>query len=51
MQEEVILITGANGEIGHGLIRYLAEKKKTIIALDLNPLMKFFNRSSAIGSR
>ena len=38
MQEEVILITGANGEIGHGLIRYLAEKKKTIIALDLNPL-------------
>ena len=38
MQEEVILITGANGEIGHGLIRYLAGKNKAIIALDLNPL-------------
>ncbi len=38
MHEEVILITGANGEIGHGLIRYLADQKKAIVALDLNPL-------------
>ena len=38
MHEEVILITGANGEIGHGLIHHLAEQKKAIVALDLNPL-------------
>lgn len=38
MHEEVILITGANGEIGHGLIRHLADQKKAIVALDLNPL-------------
>ena len=38
MHEEVILITGANGEIGHGLIHHLAAKKKAIVALDLNPL-------------
>jgi nucleoside-diphosphate-sugar epimerase len=38
MREEVILITGANGEIGHGLIHHLADQKKAIVALDLNPL-------------
>lgn len=38
MHEEVILITGANGEIGHGLIHHLAGQKKAIVALDLNPL-------------
>jgi nucleoside-diphosphate-sugar epimerase len=38
MHEEVILITGANGEIGHGLIHHLADQKKAIVALDLNPL-------------
>ncbi len=38
MHEEVILITGANGEIGHGLIRHLADQNKAIVALDLNPL-------------
>lgn len=38
MHEEVILITGANGEIGHGLIHHLAEQKKAIVAIDLNPL-------------
>jgi hypothetical protein len=26
MRKEVVLITGANGEIGHGLISYLAEQ-------------------------
>lgn len=34
-----VLITGANGEIGHGLINRLAERDSTeIIALDLAPL-------------
>lgn len=34
-----VLITGANGEIGHGLINRLAERDNTeIIALDLAPL-------------
>lgn len=39
MRNEVILITGANGEIGHGLIRSLAQRNGTqIVALDLKPL-------------
>ena len=39
MRKPVILITGANGEIGHGLIAYFAEHgKHDIIALDLKPL-------------
>lgn len=40
MREDVVLITGANGEIGHGLIDYLSEHDSTIVALDLNPLDK-----------
>ena len=40
MREQVILITGANGEIGHGLIRYLAEQNCPIVTLDVNPLDK-----------
>ncbi|MEL7625772.1 MAG: NAD-dependent epimerase/dehydratase family protein [Anaerolineaceae bacterium] len=40
MREDVVLITGANGEIGHGLIDYLYEHNYTIVALDLNPLDK-----------
>lgn len=41
MRKEVVLITGANGEIGHGLISYLAEQGKcAIIALDVQPLDK-----------
>ena len=40
MREDVVLITGANGEIGHGLIDYLSEQDYTIVALDLNPLDK-----------
>lgn len=35
---KTILITGANGEVGHGLINKLSEYKNKIIALDLNPL-------------
>src|SRR5512135_97872 len=39
MRKEVVLITGANGEIGHGLITYLGEQGQVnIIALDVQPL-------------
>ncbi len=39
-RKPITLITGANGEIGHGLIRYLAEQTNTpnIVAFDLKPL-------------
>ncbi|MCL4560296.1 MAG: GDP-mannose 4,6-dehydratase [Chloroflexi bacterium] len=36
MQNDVVLITGANGEIGHGLITFLGEQGQSkIVALDL----------------
>ena len=39
MREEVVLITGANGEIGHGLIdRICRENRVKVVALDLKPL-------------
>ena len=39
MRKEVVLITGANGEIGHGLIAHLGEKKNiSIVAMDVAPL-------------
>ncbi len=39
MRKEVVLITGANGEIGHGLITHLGEQGQYgIIALDVQPL-------------
>ncbi len=39
MRKPVILITGAGGEIGHGLIHRLAEEgHSAIITIDLNPL-------------
>lgn len=39
MRKPAVLITGAGGEIGHGLIaRLAANGAKPIIALDLNPL-------------
>lgn len=41
MRKEVILITGANGEIGHGLITHLGEQGNCdIVALDVQPLDK-----------
>ncbi len=41
MRQKVVLVTGANGEIGHGLIRYLAENTDVnIVALDVVPLDK-----------
>jgi nucleoside-diphosphate-sugar epimerase len=39
MRKEIALITGANGEIGHGLIEYLAKQGDiNVVALDVNPL-------------
>jgi len=39
MRKPVILITGANGEIGHGLIEHFAEcDDRDVVALDLKPL-------------
>lgn len=39
MRKEVVLITGANGEIGHGLISHLAtQDNANILALDVTPL-------------
>lgn len=39
MRKDVILITGANGEIGHGLIAHLGEMKNlSIVAMDVQPL-------------
>jgi threonine 3-dehydrogenase len=39
MRKEVILITGANGEIGHGLITFLGQKSHVqIVAMDVQPL-------------
>lgn len=40
MREEVVLITGANGEIGHGLINALEKQNVNIVALDVAPLDK-----------
>jgi len=41
MRQKVVLITGANGEIGHGLIRHLAKSTNAnIVALDVVPLDK-----------
>lgn len=39
MRKEVVLITGANGEIGHGLITHLGEQGNVlIVGLDVQPL-------------
>jgi nucleoside-diphosphate-sugar epimerase len=38
MRKPVVLITGASGEIGHGLIDRLAEDGRGIVTLDLQPL-------------
>lgn len=39
MRRKVILVTGANGEIGHGLISRIGEERRSrIVALDLRPL-------------
>ncbi len=39
MRKEVVLITGASGEIGHGLITYLASRGDiSVVAMDVVPL-------------
>lgn len=39
MENKVVLITGSNGEIGHGLVDKLCSNGNTqIVALDLNPI-------------
>ena len=39
IRKPVVLITGAGGEIGHGLIAHFAsEAKKPVVTLDVNPL-------------
>src|SRR5881394_2702616 len=39
VRKPVVLITGANGEIGHALVANLAEKRsQAVIALDVNAL-------------
>lgn len=41
MRQKVVLITGANGEIGHGLIRHFAQNsQENIVALDVVPMDK-----------
>jgi nucleoside-diphosphate-sugar epimerase len=41
MRQKVVLITGANGEMGHGLIQHLANQSDAnIVALDVVPLDK-----------
>ena len=41
MRKPVILITGANGEMGHGLFEYLGQSAgNNIVAIDLNPFDK-----------
>ena len=41
MRQKVVLITGANGEMGHGLIQFLANHTDcNIVALDVVPLSK-----------
>src|SRR3954463_8626862 len=38
MRKPVVLITGAGGEIGHGLVARLSERGSPIITLDVAPL-------------
>jgi len=38
MRASSVLVTGANGEIGHGLITRLAETRRSIVTIDIAPL-------------
>ena len=53
-RQPVVLITGASGEIGHGLIESLsADAKKPVVTLDLSPLPTEFSgkvRQHYVGS-
>ncbi|NOZ50595.1 MAG: NAD-dependent epimerase/dehydratase family protein [Chloroflexi bacterium] len=38
-RKEIVLVTGANGEVGHGLIKHLGENQlANIVAIDIHPL-------------
>ncbi|MEM9084021.1 MAG: NAD-dependent epimerase/dehydratase family protein, partial [Planctomycetota bacterium] len=37
-RQQAILITGANGEVGHGLIRALADRDEALVAIDLREI-------------
>jgi len=54
MRKPVILVTGANGEVGHGLIKSLAAAgEQDLVAIDLEPLdpeLAGLCRNSFIGS-
>ena len=39
MKKSAILITGANGEMGRGLIKSLANTNLDIITIDLHPII------------
>ncbi len=44
MAKNTILVTGANGEIGHGLIEHLSRQDDVqIVAVDMNPIDKEIN--------
>src|SRR5215216_2551197 len=50
MRKEVILITGAAGEMGQALIAKLAEEGRgAILALDVNPLPEAVRQRSQVG--
>src|SRR5918996_4293327 len=44
MRASSVLVTGANGEIGHGLITRLAETRRSIVTIDIVPLEPALSR-------
>src|SRR5687767_3404820 len=44
MRASSVLVTGANGEIGHGLITRLAETGRSIVTIDISPLESSLSR-------
>lgn len=53
MRKQVVLVTGANGEMGHGLIEQIAKcGVNNILAIDINPLdenLKTFCQQTMVG--
>ena len=39
MRKEVVLVTGAAGEMGQALVERLADRGLNVLALDVNPLI------------
>jgi nucleoside-diphosphate-sugar epimerase len=50
MRKPVILVTGAGGEIGHGLLTGLAGSGRPIVTLDVAPLDRDWRPSSPASS-